>query len=301
MGVLNVNSPRLEPLLADLRAAGRVPLVGQLPDEKNPKGESNMILLDDSTTSSTLDGIKTAATAGNTVYLEGLPAPALYGKMGDITGTQLRALSAPREDVLTLDDPWSWGAISGREFNVTQRVSLTIKQSLAAQTKEEKGLAIETVPRPTAKLTGDPNGWMICPVGKGRIFWMPQTFRDANRPDLTGYYAAVAGAMQPALVALDGERAEVRVALRATQGQTALLGLFNEGATPAKLSVGLRGDATYALDMLSEKTIPNRVIGFQTKFDIEVPSGGYRWLALSSSAEILEQEREFKRVKARLK
>ena len=301
MGVLNVNSPRLEPLLADLRAAGRVPLVGQLPGDKNPKGESNMILLDDATTPAMLDGIKTAATAGNTVYLEGLPARALYGKMGEITGTEVKPLPAPREDVLTLSDPWSWGAISGREFNVTQRVSLSIKQSLAAQTREEKGLALETVPRPTAKLTGDANGWMICPVGKGRIFWMPQTFRDVNRPDLTSYYAAVAGAMQPALVALDGDRADVRVALRATQGQTALLALFNEGATAAKLSVGLRGDATYAIDMLSEKIVPNRVIGFQTKFDIEVPARGYRWLALASSAELLDKEREFKRVKARLK
>ena len=304
MGVLNQNSSRLEPLLADLRAAGRIPLVGQLPDDRNPKGESNMILLDDSTTALTLDGVKTAATAGNTVYLEGLPSPALYAKMGEITGTQVTALRAPREDVLTLSDPWSWGAISGREFPVTQLVSIAVKQSLAAQTKEEKGLSIETAPRATAKLTGDLNGWMICPVGKGRIFWMPQTFRDVNRPDLTAYYAAVAGGMQPALAELQGNRDDVRVALRATSGQigqTALLALFNEGAAPAKLSVGLRGDATYVLDLMSEKTIANRVVGYETKFDVEIPAGGYRWLALAKSAEDLEKERAFKRVKARLK
>ena len=308
MGVLNINSPRLEPLLADLRAAGRVPLVGQLPGERNPRGESNMILLDDSTTALILDGVRTAATAGNTVYLEGLPSPALYAKMGEITGTQVKALSAPREDVLTLSDPWSWGAISGREFSVTQRVSIAVKQSLAAQTKEEKGLALETAPRATAKLTGDANGWMICPVGKGRIFWMPQTFRGVNRPDLTQYYAAVAGAMQPALAELSGDRDNVRVALRATSGatqgqtgQTALLGLFNEGATAAKLRVGLRGDAAYILDLMSEKTIDNRVVGFETTFDLEVPAGGYRWLALAKNAEELNKERAFKRVKARLK
>lgn len=302
MGVLNHNSPRLEPLLADLRAAGRVPLVGQLPDDKNPKGESNMILLDDSTSAQTLDGVKTAATAGNTVYLEGLPAPALYPKIGEITGTQVTALAAPREDVLTLDDPWSWGAINGREFPVTQRVSIAVKQSLAAQTKEQKGLSLETQPRPTGKLTGDLNGWMVCPVGKGRIFWMPQSFRGAaNRPDLSAYYAAVAGAMQSALIELEGDRDNVRVALRATNGQTALLGVFNQGNTAAKLSVGLRGGATYALDLISEKTIPNRVIGFETKFDIEVPAVGYRWLALAANEESLKKERQFKRVKARLK
>ena len=302
MGVLNLNSPRLEPLLADLRAGGRAPLVGQLPGDKNPKGESNMILLDDSTTATILDGVKTAATAGNTVYLEGLPAPALYAKMGEITGTQVKALPAPREDVLTLDDPWSWGAINGREFPITQRVSIAVKTSLAAQTKEEKGLSIETKPRPAGKLTGDLNGWMVCPVGKGRVFWMPQSFSGgANRPDLSDYYAAVAGGMQSALVELDGDRANVRVALRATAGGSGLLGLFNSGNAPAQLTVGVRGDATYVLDLLSEEKIRNRVIGYETKFDITIPSNGYRWLALAQNEEVFGKEREFKRVKARLK
>ena len=272
-----------------------------MPTDKNPKGESNLILLDDSTTTQTLDGVKTAATAGNTIYLEGLPAPALYGKMGEITGTEVKALPAPREDVLTLDDPWMWGAINGREFPVTQRVSITVKKSLAAQLKEEKGMDIETTPRAAAKLTADLNGWMSCPVGKGRVFWMPQSFRAANAPDLTEYYAAVAGAMQSALVEMQGDRANVRVALRATPGQTALLGLFNEGQTPAKLSVGLRGAATLVLDLMSDKTVSNRVVGFETKFDIEVPANGYRWLALATTQQDLDKEREFKRVKARLK
>ena len=302
MGVLNVDSPRLEPLLADLRAAGRAPLVGQMPDDKNPRGESNMILLDDATTATILDGVKTAATAGNTVYLEGLPAPALYGKMGEITGTTVKALDAPHEDVLTLDDPWTWGAINGREFPVTQRVSIAVKESLAAQTKEQKGLSIETKPRPAGKLTGDLNGWMVCPVGKGRVFWMPQSFSGgANRPNLSEYYAAVAGGMQSALVELDGDRANVRVALRATPGQSSLLGLFNAGNAPAKISVGVRGDATYVLDLLSDEKIANSVIGYETKFDITIPAQGYRWLSLSQSEEIFEKEREFKRVKARLK
>ncbi len=302
MGVLNVNSPRLEPLLADLRGAGRVPLVGQLPGEKNPYGESNMILLNDNTTAAILDGVKTAATAGNTVYLEGLPAPALYGKIGEITGTQVTALPAPREDVLTLADPWTWGAINGREFPVTQRVSISVKTSLAAQTKEEKGLSLETVPRPTGKLTSDFNGWMVCPVGKGRVFWMPQSFSGgANRPDLSDYYAAVAGGMQSALVELDGDRANVRVALRATLGNSGLLGLFNEGDQPAKISVGVRGDATYVQDLISEEKISNRILGFETKFDITVPANGYRWLVLAKTAEDLNREREIKKVKARLK
>ena len=301
MGVMNVNSPRLELLLADLRVGGRIPLVGQLPDDKNPKGESNMILLDNATTPAILDGVKTAATAGNTVYLEGLPAPNLYEKIGDITGTKVTALPAPREDVLTLDDPWSWGAINGREFPVTQRVSITLKQSLAAQTKEEKGMAIETKPRPAGKLTGDFNGWMVCPVGKGRVFWMPQSFRGAARPNLSDYYAAVAGGMQSALVELDGERANIRVALRATPGQTGLVGLFNEGDKAAKISVGVRGDAAYVVDLVSDEKIDNSIVGFQTRFEVTVPAGGYRWLALAKTAEALDTERALKRVKARLK
>lgn len=302
MGVINTDSPRLEPLLADLRAGGRIPLAGQLPTAKNEKGESNMMLLDDSTSAAMLDGVKKAATAGNTVYLEGLPAPALYGKMGEITGLEVKPLAAPRDDVMTLDDPWTWGAINGREFAVRQRVSLSVKQSLAAQTKEQKGLDIETTPRAAAKLTGDVLGWMSCPVGKGRIFWMPQSFgASANRPDFTEYYAAVAGAMQSSLLELSGDRANVRVALRATPGQSALLGLFNAGTTATKLNVGVRGDATYVLDLMNDKTIDNQVVGFETRFDVEVPAGGYRWLALAATQQILDKERELKRVKARLK
>ena len=301
MGVLNNPSPRLESLLADLRAAGRIPLVGQLPGAGNARGESNMILLDDATTEATLDGVKAAAKAGNTVYVEGLPAPALYAKMGEITGTQVTALAAPRDEVLTLNDPWTWGAISGREYGVTQRVSLTVKRSLAAQTRDQKGLALETDPRATGRLSADPNGWMVCPVGQGRIFWMPQSFNNLNRPNLSSYYAAVAGTMQSALVELEGDRDLIRVALRATQGQTALLGLFNAGGKDAKVTVGLRGDATYIADMLSDEVIPNRVVGFETRFDVSVPANGYRWLALAKTAEEFERERAVKRVKARLK
>ena len=234
------------------------------------------------------------------------PRPALYGKIGEITGTQVTALAAPHDDVLTLDDPWSWGAINGREFPVTQRVSIVGKTSLAAQTKEEKGLSIETAPRPAGKLTGDLNGWMVCPVGRGRVFWMPQSFSGgatggAKRPDLSSYYAAVAGGMQSALVELDGERADVRVALRATSGQSGLLGLFNDGDKAAKVTVGVRGDATLVTDLLSDEKIINKVIGYETKFDITVAAKGYRWLALAPNASAFDKERATKRVKARLK
>ena len=301
MGVLNVNSPHLETLLANLRAGGRIPLAGQLPDEKSPRGESNMVLLDDATTEQTLRGISTAARAGNTVYLEGLPAPALYGTMGEITGTQVKSLPAPREEILTLDDPWTWGAIAGREYNVTQRVSIEIKKSMAAQIKEQKGMALEVITRPAGKLTGDLNGWLVCPVGKGRIFWMPQSFLPDAGTDLSSYYAAVAGGMQSALIELEGDRANVRVALRATQGQTSLLGLFNTGDKPAQITASLRGDAAYVLDLLSDTTVESRVIGYETKFGLTIPPNGYRWLALAATQQYFDKEREFKRVKARLK
>ena len=304
MGVLNTRSPRLETLLADLRAAGRIPLAGQLPTDKNPNGESNMILLDENTAEATLEGASRAAKAGQTVYLEGLPAPALYPKMGEITGTEVKALAAPRDEILTLDDPWVWGAIAGRELPVTQRVSVTLKKSLAAQTREQKGMSIETEPRATGRLlgdstTGDANGWMVCPVGKGRIFWLPHPF--ATTPDLSDYYAAVAGAMQPALLQLDGDRANVRVALRSTAGQTALLALFNAGQTPAKISVQLRGDAAYVVDLINNQRVDSRIVGFETQFETTIAPGNYGWLALAKTREDLEREQQFKRLKGRLK
>ena len=301
MGVLPSRSPRLETLLTDLRAGGRIPLVGQLPDAKNTKGESLFALLDDQTTSETLDGLKKAATQGQTLYLEGLPAPALYAQLSEITGTQIKPLNAPRAEILTLDDPWIWGALNNREFAVTQRVSVEIKKSMAAQLKEQKGLALETVVRPAGKLAGDPNGWLVAPVGKGRIFWLPHDFDAAKAPDFAPYYAAVAGGMQSAIVSLGGDSANVRVALRATQGQTSLLGLFNPGNAPAKLSVAVRGDAKIVADLLTDKTLDTQVTGYTTQFETTVAAGGYRWLALAATQEDFDKERAFKRVKARLK
>ena len=301
MGVLPSRSPRLETLLTDLRAGGRIPLVGQLPNAKNPKGESLFALLDDQTTPETLDGLKKAATQGQTLYLEGLPAPALYAQLGEITGTQIKPLAAPRDETLILDDPWIWGALNGREFAVTQRVSVEIKKSMAAQLKEQKGLALETIARPAGKLAGDPNGWLVAPVGKGRIFWMPHDFDTAQTPDFAPYYAAVAGGMQSALVSLGGDSANVRVALRATQGQTSLLGLFNPNGTPVKLSVAVRGDAKIGADLLSDKTLDTQVTGYTTQFETTVAAGGYQWLALAATQEDFDKERALKRVKARLK
>ena len=230
MGVLP--GPGVDRLLTDLRRGERIPLVGQLPGEKNPRGESIMALLGQHTTAADLDGFKKAASEGNTLYLEGLPAPALYAKIGEITGTLIAELPQPREDVLTLDDVWLWGALKNTEFPVTQRVAVTAKQSLAAQTKEQRGMSIETAPRAAGRLTGDLNGWMVCPVGKGRIFWSPHILRDTSNAKMPIYYAAVAGAMQSALVSLQGDRANVRLSLRATPGNTALLALFNDGAAP---------------------------------------------------------------------
>ena len=299
MGVLP--APGVERLLTDLRQGGRIPLAGQLPDEKRPKGESVMALLGDYTTAADLDGFKKAASEGQTLYLEGLPAPALYGKIGDITGTLATALPAPREDELTLDDPWIWGALRGTELPVLQRVRVTVKKSLAAQTKNEKGMAIETTPRPAGKLSGDPNGWMVCPVGKGRIFWLPHALRDTSNAKLPTYYAAVAGGMQPALVSLSGDAANVRVALRSTSGQTGLLALFNDGDAPAKLGVSVRGDAALVTDLMSGKTIDNTVVGFATQFEVTVAPRAFAWLALARTPQDFDKERAAKRVKGRLK
>ena len=299
MGVLP--GPGVERLLTDLREAGRVPLVGQLPDDKHPKGESVMVLLGDQTTAADLDGIRKAAEAGNTLYLEGLPAPALYTKMGDITGTLLTPLPAPHDDELTLDDPWIWGALKGAELPVTQRISLAIKKSLAAQTKEQKGMSIETVPRPAGKLSGDINGWMVCPVGKGRIFWLPHALRNPDDPRLPTYYAAVADGMQSALVTLAGDTPNVRMALRSTPGSSGLLALFNEGTAPAKLNVNARGDAALVFDLLSGKTLNSQLVGFATQFEVTVPPGGFAWLALARTQEDFDRERAVKHVKGRLK
>lgn len=247
-----------------LRRAGRVPLVARLPGEGNGAkrsddkiAESMLISFDQTTDLATLDKIERATKVGATIYCEGALPPALWPRWSEITKVQIAPVPAPKTQTLSLGDPWFWGTINDQNFDVTQTLALTVKPSITKQVKDVKGQARETVARPIAHFNADPNGIMLCPVGRGRIIWAPfdvspnlqllQTTLSTRKVQVgsllydndikptdrlladpaqmssglqTAYYAAVAGAMQPSLVSYDvtrGEGSGVSVALRATR------------------------------------------------------------------------------------
>ncbi|BCM89680.1 hypothetical protein IAD21_01527 [Abditibacteriota bacterium] len=241
-----------------LRRAARVPLLARLPGEGNgdKKGddknaESLFVAFNSSTDAALLDKIARAAKVGATIYCEGTLPPALISKWSDITKTQISVLPAPKKATVTFAEPWFWGTLNDQNFDVTQTVTINVKPSIAAQTKDVKGEARETVARPIARFNDDPNAIMLCPIDKGRIIWTPfdvslgsrlissiggartkiafgllydndlsptDLLSLSNASLLTSYYAAIAGAMQPSLAeytATKGDASNVSVALRA--------------------------------------------------------------------------------------
>ncbi|RYG62523.1 hypothetical protein EON80_22960, partial [bacterium] len=223
-----------------LRAAGRIPLVGRLP-ENSQRGESLFAVLDDKTSLDSLAGLDRSIRSGSSIYMEGLPNltdKAVVDKLADMTSTSIEVLTTPRSDMLTLDDPWIFGDARSREFDINQRIKWTIKQSMAGQTQLRKG-EDSTAPFSAAKLASDPNGLLVATLGKGRVIWLPHvpTVQDASvrRP----YYAAIAGALQGAMTEWKFASVEeevrnggkVRVAMRASKAGTPLIGLWNDATT----------------------------------------------------------------------
>ena len=329
-----------------LRRAGRVPLLGRLPGEGNGEkksdeksAESLFVAFDGATDAATLDLIERAAKVGATIYCEGALPPALFNRWSDITKVQIAALPAPKRATLTLAEPWFWGTLNDANFDVSQTLTVSVKPSLAAQTKDVKGQARETVARPIARFNDDPNGILLCPIGKGRVIWapfdvyvqpmlkvLPIISRQRQRIsdgllidtdlsplalDKTAYYAAVAGAMQPALVeyaATKGDASGVSVALRAlpadpTNPKTSavtLVAFFNQSRAPVDLEANVRGDATYALDLMTDQPVPVKVRDFGSRLSLSVPANGFRWLALAKDASAWNDAGKGK-VRARLR
>lgn len=325
-----------------LRRAGRVPLLARLPGDGNGEkksdsksAESLFVGFDSSTDQATLDKIERAAKVGATIYCEGTLSPALYPRWSEIIKTQIAPLAATKKSTLTLSEPWFWGTTNDQNFDVLQSVTLSVKPSLSAQTKDVKGEARETVARPIASFNDDPNGIMLCPVGKGRVIWAPFNVApnfarsrqkvNVNLDDLdpaliigvpnlsfsTAYYAAIAGAMQPSLVdysATKGDAANISVALRALPADpenpkssaVTLAAFFNAGSSPVDLNATVRGDGAYALDLMTDQTVPVKVRDFGSRMSLSVPANGFRWIAVAKDAQSWNDAGKNK-VKARLR
>jgi hypothetical protein len=294
--------------------------------------ESLFVSFDSSTDDATLVKIERAAKVGATIYCEGaLPSP-LWKRWSEITKLQIAPAEA-KTQTLSLDDPWFWGTINDQNFDVTQTLALTVSPSVSAKIKEVKGEARETVARPIAHFNGDPNGIMLCPVSKGRIIWAPFQVT-SNLPLLsvtlsrgrvavgsllydkdiaptdrlmadpaqmssgiqTAYYAAVAGAMQPALVSFEATRGDasgVSVALRATRldpddpksVSSTLVAFFNSSNAPVDLQASVRSDGAYVLDLESDQPIAAKVRDFSTRMALTIPANGFRWIVVAKDAK----------------
>lgn len=342
VGVPAKDFERFAPIL---RSAGRVPLVARLPGEGNGAkksddkiAESMLMSFDATSDQATLDKIERAAKVGATIYCEGALPPALWPRWSEITKVQIASAPA-KTQTLSLGDPWFWGTINDQNFDVQQTLSLTVKPSISTKIKDVKGEARETVARPIAHFNGDPNGIMLCPVGRGRIIWAPfdvslpntsalehrvpppntitTPITITNRPrenyvndspfqpslseeakpvQLTDYYAAVAGAMQPALVtynATSGDTSGVSVALRGTRTDpddpksiaATLVAFFNSSNAPVDLNASIRGDGAYALDLETDRPLAATVRDYSTHLSLTVPANGFRWIAIAKDAQ----------------
>ncbi|RYX85026.1 hypothetical protein EON83_07200 [bacterium] len=312
-----------------LRRAGRSPLLGRLPGEGNSDSKDNgknaeslMVAFSASTDVSILDKVEKAVKIGATIYCEGTLPPALLPRWAEITKTQIAPLTNPQKAIVTLSDPWFWGTINDKNFDVSQSVAVTVKPSISAQTKDVKGLAREVIARPIARFTDDSNAIMLCPVDKGRIIWAPfdvsppvgfgrvrtkiglgliydNDLTPANSlygPILSSYYAALAGAMQAGLAeysATKGDASNVSVNLRAIPADPkdpkstaiSLIAFFNSSDEEIDLNAEVRGNGNYALDLMTSKTVPVKVRDFGIRMTLQIPPNGFRWLAIAQDEQ----------------
>lgn len=309
--ILPSRNPKTVQIASVLRGVGRIPLVGRLADEKENRGESLFAVIDEGTTLQTLEGIEKAARAGASIYLEGVPNgqnKALVNKLAAMTSTSIEVLPAPKNDILTLDDLWLFGTARGREFGVVQRVKWTPKTSLAAQTRVKKGEA-SPFPSSAAKLTGDANGLLLAPLGKGQILWLAHTPTGSNADEIArrSFYAAIAGNLQTSLAKWKWASVEdetrgagsLRVALRASKTGTPIVAVFNEGDSAAGIALSTRSDAPVALELGTEREIAATVVGYTSTIDVQIPARGWRWFAFGKTRAALDKERLAPRPKAR--
>ncbi len=291
--------------LDKLRNASRIPLLGRTPSFGNSRAESVLAIIDENTDEATLKGLKSSAEDGQTVYVEGIPSQTFWKYWGDNTKTTITALPKPKEEQLRLDDIWLFGAQNGTEFRVNQRIKIEIKPDLAAQANEKPGEARETRTRPIASLTADANGMLMCPVGKGRILWAPHDWI-AGTPK-SSYYAAITGAMQPALVDLklaDGQSIDgknVRMGMRLTQGKTSLIAVFNDSREALNLTANVRDAASLVWDLRADKAVPASIRGYGTKLQFTIAAGDFAYFGLYDNQASFDTERKTPHLKAKLK
>jgi CheY-like chemotaxis protein len=322
-----------------LRNLGRIPLLARIPNSREARrSESFMARLGESVEQSTLDALRSAASGGARIYVEGAPASVVGDKTTDALGALFKATikEVPRRrTAMTLGDVWTFGTASGQRVPVEQTVSIAMQSTPVKSEKgapqPRKGLDVLTEPRVIAQLPDGSPAVVVIPVGQGEIVWLPHRTTSAAVPSndaqrlapVQQFYLALAAYLQPALVqvrerdlsastapntdSVPNEETTlppaqgVRVALRASAKGTLLLAILNSGSQPRKLAVEATTPAGVVLDLATEQEVDVVRRGFASVVDVDLPARGWKLLALSRTRKDLEDERNTPRLKARLR
>jgi hypothetical protein len=302
--VLPASDPATSQLLEDLRRAGRIPLLGRAGGGKG--GESLLALLDENTSTDTLQSLERDAAAGSTIYLEGCPALGTAAErtaMEDLTGMKIQVLDHPARGTLILNDPWLFGVARGTELPVRQVVNIAPRDERPGKVKKESGIDALIAPRFPATLSDGSGGVSLYGVGKGRVLWLPQSWaQDAPPEERVAYYSAIAGISQAALVeqqVQEGQAAPL-VTLRLTRGKSLILALFNPEPRAVTTALSVHWGAQYVEDLATGATVPSAVRGLHCLFSAPVQPGEARFFVLADSSKALEKERQSNWLRVRL-
>jgi hypothetical protein len=332
----NTGGALVPPLFSRLRDIGRIPLLARASTQSRARNaESFLVRLGSDPAKSTLQGIESAARGGARVYVEGAARPAdaaaqtLVNQLFPATVTPVTS----RRSAMTLADVWTFGTAAGQRLPVQQTVTVQLKPTPTPakpdknSPRPQRGLDVLTEPRIVAKLEDGSPGVVVLPLGRGEIVWMPHEVlfpagEELNPGPAQQFYAAMAGYLQPALVqvrrrpnlatnasettvlpeaTLPQPIAGVRVALRASARGTLLVSLFNSSQQPHSLAVEASVPANIALDLGSETELPVRRRGGTVTIDVDLPADGWKLLALGTTRQALESERDAATRKARLR
>lgn len=328
-------------LYGEFRAVQRMPLLSKLAEKKSDgPAESFVVVLGDNVTTDTMERIRTAATAGARIYVEGSPllrdppgsvaaptptpppagavsASVITDKLATLLGGTVTRVDKTTT-AMSMEDPWFFGLARGQKLSVEQSVIVKpIPPSAVGQIKEEKGKDVLTGPIVIARLADKSPGVIINPVGKGEVVWLPHRIlspnASANATDAAtlrpwrSYYSALAAYMQPALVEVrDGEPGKpgasgIRVGLRSSAKGTWLLGLWNTAAEQGKVTVSVNHRSGVALDLNDEVELLVTARGNFSNITLTIPGGDWKIIAFGENRKELDQERNARTSTAKLR
>ena len=331
MPPLNADAPAdVVKLFAQWRDLGRVPLLARTPsearrsradkDRNRGQGESFALNVRPDEGESTLSAIRETIERGNRVLLLGTPfsetqTALLRAAWEKLLLSKARPLES-RAATLTTRDPWVFGTLNNEKIGVTQTQTIVPTVTPAPDDAPPvKKIKDEIVaPRVVATLDDDSAGVLIVPSdrpgdvrtgrARGEIVWLPHALSGDN----AAFQSALAAYLAPALVSLRERDAKntdavtgVQVEVRASSRGTLLVGLFNRTNRARQLTMDVQALADGAFDLRRERVLTSRVRGLRVETDLTLLPNEWTFLAFAQTQQILDEERNAPRLKARVR